>query len=120
MPVSVLQYLIQALENLSSEKFKELQGTIRSYTRREDVCEIFLKIDPEKLQKKFKSEQSSLHFQARCLSGILTIELAVELIRWIQQIPPLPLSGDEKPCALSSLPDEKPCALSSLSDDPPS
>ncbi len=105
MPVSVLQYLIQTLENLSSDKFRELQSSVCRYIQREDICNILLKIDPEKLSKRFKSESNSLHFQARCLAGLLTIELSVELIRWIQQTPLPPLSAGENPCGS----DERPC-----------
>jgi hypothetical protein len=108
MPIDVLQYCIQNLESLPPDKFKELQGNIRSYIRREDVCDILLKIDSEKLQKKFKSEPNSLHFQARCLAGILTVELGVELIRWIQQTPLLNDGCGEKSCDS----DEKPCESS--------
>jgi hypothetical protein len=117
MTVSVLQYCIKTLENLPSEMFKHLQESVRTYIKHEETCEILLKIDPEKLQKKFKSEPSSLHFQSRRLAGLLTLELGVELIRWIQQTPPLPFNADETACAPSSLPDETACESSSFPDE---
>lgn len=112
MPVSVLQYFIKALENIPSDRFKELQGNVRRYIKHEEVCELLLKVDPEKLQNKFKSDPTSLQFQSRRLAGLLTVELSVELVRWIQQTPPQPLSAGESACEKPCDCDEKPCESS--------
>lgn len=96
MVISLVQYFLKKLEGLSSESFRARQATVTRIIKHERLCELLLKIDAEKLQKKFKSEPTSLYFISLEISGLLTVENGQQLVQWLND------DCDEKPC-------EKPC-----------
>jgi hypothetical protein len=102
MPISILKYFIKTVEGFSPESFKARQTTVRTYIHNERICELLLKIDTEKLQKRFKSEPTSLYFISLELSGLLTVEVASQLIQWLN-------AGDESPSEKPCDPDESSC-----------
>ena len=99
MPISLLKYLLDSLDGLCPDTFRAKQAVVRQYIKHEGLCELLLKIDAEKLQKRFKSEPTSLYFLSLEIGGLLTLETGSQVIQW--------LNGDcgEKPCD----PCEKPC-----------
>jgi hypothetical protein len=110
-PISLLKYVVNELERLSPDTFRARQASVRQYIKHEGTCELLLKIDAEKLQKKFKSEPTSLYFISLELSGLLSVEVGSQLIQWLHQTPPndgdcaeRPYDCAEKPCGHGELP----------------